>query len=96
MAAEMSTGVLGMMQLHKRTPAVSMLVTGLEANYSKKAIERTSFVCEDGELIEKAVEETIATGEARIVQAKSVGKNMKGEIIAEFFITWSFKVKSTK
>ncbi len=96
MAAEMSTGVLGMMQLHKRKPAVSMLVVGLEANYFKKAIERTGFICEDGALIEKAVEETIATGEARMVKAKSVGKNNKGEIIAEFFITWSFKVKSTK
>ena len=96
MAAEMSTGVLGMMQLHKRTPAVSMLVIGLEANYHKKAIERTNFICEDGELIQKAVEETIATGEAIIVKAKSVGKNNKGEVVAEFFITWSFKVKSTK
>ncbi len=96
MAAEMSTGVLGMMQLHKRTPAVSMLVVGLEANYHKKATERTNFICEDGALIQKAVEETIATGEARIVRATSVGKNTKGEVIAEFFITWSFKAKSTK
>ena len=96
MAAEMSTGVLGMMQLHKRTPAVSMLVVGLEANYHKKAIERTSFICADGALIQKAVEETIATGEARIVKATSIGKNTKGEVVAEFFITWSFKVKSTK
>ena len=96
MAAEMSTGVLGMMQLHNRKPAVSMLVVGLEANYFKKAIERTSFICDDGALIEKAVEETMATGEARIVKAKSVGKNKRGEVIAEFYITWSFKVKSTK
>lgn len=95
MAAEMSTGVLGMMQLHKRKPAVSMLVVGLEANYHKKAIERTNFICNDGALIQKAVEETIATGEARVVRATSVGKNTKGEIIAEFFITWSFKAKST-
>ena len=95
MAAEMSTGVLGMMQLHKRKPAVSMLVVGLEANYHKKAIERTNFICNDGALIQKAVEETIATGEARIVRATSVGKNTKGEVIAEFFITWSFKAKST-
>ena len=96
MAAEMSTGVLGMMQLHNRKPAVSMLVVGLEANYFKKAIERTSFICDDGVLIEKAVEETMATGEARIVKAKSVGKNKRGEVIAEFYITWSFKAKSTK
>ena len=96
MAAEMSTGVLGLMQLHKRKPAVSMLVVGLEANYFKKATERTSFVCEDGPLFEKAVDESIATGEARTLRAKSVGKNKAGEIVAEFYITWSFKAKSNK
>ena len=94
MAAEMSTGVLGLMQLHKRKPSVSMLVVGLEANYFKKAVGRTSFICEDGELIERMVDETIATGEARTVKAKSIGTNKDGELIAEFYITWSFKAKS--
>ena len=94
MAAEMSTGVLGLMQLHKRIPAVSMLVVKLEAAYFKKAISRTYFVCEDGELIQRAVDETIATGEARTIRTKSIGKNKEGEVVAEFFITWSFKSKS--
>ncbi len=96
MAAEMSTGVMGLMQLHKRTPSVSMLVVKLEAAYFKKAVSRTYFVCEDGELIQTAVDETIADGEARTVRAKSVGKNKGGEIVAEFYITWSFKAKSKK
>ncbi len=94
MAAEMSTGLLGLMQLHKRKPAVSMLVVNLEASYFKKATGRTGFVCEDAELFQKAVDETINSGEARIVKAKSIGKNKDGEIVAEFYITWSFKVKS--
>ena len=96
MAAEMSTGVLGLMQLHKRKPAVSMLVVGLEASYYKKAVGRTQFICEDGELIKTAVDETISTGEARVVKVKSTGKNKDGEIVAEFYITWSFKSKSNK
>ncbi len=94
MAAEMSTGVLGLMQLHKRTPSVSMLVVKLEAEYFKKAVDRTSFVCEGGELIQTAVDEAIATGEARTVRAKSIGKNKEGEVVAVFYITWSFKAKS--
>jgi hypothetical protein len=94
MAAEMSTGILGLMQLHKRVPAVSMLVVKLEAAYFKKAISRTYFVCEDGELIQTAVDETIATGEARTIRTKSIGKNKEGEVVAEFYITWSFKSKS--
>ena len=94
MAAEMSTGVLGLLQLHKRKPAVSMLVVGLEANYFKKATHRTSFVCEDGGLFEQAVDEAIATGEPRTVRARSVGTNKEGEVVAEFYVTWSFKTKS--
>jgi hypothetical protein len=94
MAAEMSTGALAMAHLYKINPQVSMLVVKVDSEYFKKATARTSFVCEDGELFQKAIEETIATGEARIVKAKSIGKNKEGEIVAEFFITWSFKVKS--
>lgn len=93
MAAEMSTGALAMAHLYKTNPAVSMLVVKAESEYFKKATGRTSFVCNDGRLFQQAVEETISTGEARTVKAKSVGKNKEGEIVAEFFITWSFKAR---
>ena len=96
MAAEMSTGSLAMAHLYKIDPPVSMLVVKVESEYFKKAVDRTYFICEDGNLFINAIEETIATGEASIVKAKSVGRNKQGEIIAEFFITWSFKVKSKR
>jgi hypothetical protein len=32
-------------------------------------------------------------GAARTVKAKSVGRNKDGEVVAGFYITWSFKVK---
>ena len=93
MAAEMSTGVLAMAHLYKISPPVSMLVVKVESEYFKKATGRTSFLCEDGGLFQKAIEETIATGEARTVKARSVGTNKEGEVVAEFYITWSLKVK---
>lgn len=93
MAAEMSTGALGMAYVYKHDPPVSMLIVKLEAEYFKKAVGLTIFTCEDGLLIRKAIEETVATGESRIVTAKSIGKNEKGELIAEFRVSWSFKVK---
>lgn len=96
MAAEMSTGSLAMAHLYKSNPPVSMLVVKVESEYFKKATARTHFTCEDGLLFQKAVEETIATGEPRIVTSRSVGKNKEGEIVAEFYITWSFKAKSKK
>ncbi|MEP6701114.1 MAG: DUF4442 domain-containing protein [Bacteroidota bacterium] len=93
MAAEMSTGVLAMAHLYKINPPVSMLVIKVESEYFKKAVGRTIFTCEDGLLIKRAIGETIATGGAKIVRANSVGVNNNGELIARFFITWSFKVK---
>ena len=96
MSAEMSTGALALAELHQRKPAVSMLVVKVESEYYKKATDRSSFVCEDGELFRKAIDETIKTGEARTVRARSVGTNKSGEKVAEFWITWSFKVRSTR
>jgi hypothetical protein len=93
MAAEMSTGALALTHLYKRKPAVSMLVVKAEGEYFKKAVDRTSFVCEDGALIKKAIEDSIATGEAKAIRARSVGANKAGELVAEFYITWSFKAR---
>nr|WP_294907229.1 DUF4442 domain-containing protein [uncultured Lacibacter sp.] len=94
MAAEMTTGVLGLMQITGRKPAVSMLVVGIEGNFFKKATDRTTFICDEGKQFEQLVEEAIATGEAKTIRAKSTGRNKAGEIVAEFYITWSFKAKA--
>jgi uncharacterized protein DUF4442 len=94
MAAEMSTGTLGLMHVYKRTPAVSMLVIKLEANYFKKATGLTIFTCNDGLAISETIEKAITNGEGQTITAKSVGVNNDGETVAEFFITWSFKAKS--
>jgi hypothetical protein len=93
MAAEMSTGVLGMIHVYKRTPPVSMLITNMEASYFKKAVGKTYFTCESGKEIYEAVEHSIATGVSKSITAKSTGTNKNGELIAEFLFTWSFKVK---
>ncbi len=94
MAAEMSTGLLSMMNTYKRQPSISMLVTGLEAAYFKKATGITTFICEDGIAIKSTIEEAVKTAEGKSIKAKSTGYNDAGELVAEFFITWSFKAKS--
>jgi hypothetical protein len=93
MAAEMSTGALAMAHLYKRTPAVSMLVTKVESSYHKKATGRTWFTCEDGQLLAAAIQKSIDSGEPQELRARSVGKNTDGDLVAEFFVTWSFKAR---
>lgn len=96
MAGELSTGALAMAYLYKRQPPVSMLVVDIGMSYSKKATARTWFTCEDGDLFSKMIEEAILTGEPRVVKAKSTGRNKAGEVVAEFFVSWSFKTKKTQ
>ena len=93
MAAEMSTGALAMAHVHKRKPAVSMLVTKLAAEYHKKAVGRTVFTCEDGGALLAAIENAVATGQGQEFIARSTGRNEAGETVAVFFITWSFKAR---
>ena len=95
MAAEMSTGLLALNSVYKRTPPISMLITNMQAHYFKKAMHITFFTCEDGSMITDAVNEAAKGGEGKIVSAKSTGRNKEGELIAEFIFTWSFRRKET-
>ena len=94
MAAEMSTGVLALGHLHGRKPAVSMLVTSLEARFVKKATERIYFTCADGEDMRQCIEEAVRSGEGQVFVATSVGRTQHGEVVSEFRIEWSFKAKA--
>ena len=94
MAAEMSTGLLGLMHIHKRQPAVSMLVVKIEGNFIKKATGITVFTCEDGLAIKQTIEDAVISNEGKIITARSYGRNAAGEIVADFAVTWSFKSKS--
>ena len=94
MAAEMSTGVLAMAHIYKRNPPVSMLVLKVEGSFMKKAVGRTTFTCEEGQLIRQTIEDAIISNEGKMVTARSYGRNKDGEVVAEFSITWSFKAKS--
>ena len=94
MAAEMSTGVLAMMYTYKSNPPISMLVTGLEVSYFKKAIGVTTFTCIQGLAIYQTIEEAIKSGNGTSIKVTSIGKNDAEEIVAIFNITWSFKIKS--
>lgn len=94
MAAEMSTGILAMLNTYKRDPAISMLVTKVEGDFHKKAVGLTSFICKEGKLISDTVEQCIKLNQPRSIRVESIGTNVNGEVVAVFFITWSFKVRS--
>ena len=93
MAAEMSTGMLAMMNIYERSPAVSMLVLHVNGSFFKKATGVTIFQCDEGDKIRDAVEKAVATGEGVTVDVVSKGLNENGELVSRFDIRWSFKSK---
>ena len=96
MAAEMSTGVLCMGHLYKKSPKVSMLVQKIEGSFYKKATGTVTFTTEDGGRIESMIRQAMASGKSTCVNAHTMGKDKAGNTIASFIITWTFKIKTTK
>lgn len=94
MAAEMSTGALGMLAVRLAPVPVSMLIVGLDASFGKKATSRAFFTCENGEEVFAAVRHTSETGEPISVRTETVGRMADGAEVSRFSFTWSFKRKS--
>ncbi|MDU0369316.1 PaaI family thioesterase [Hymenobacter endophyticus] len=92
MAAEMASGLLSMMHV-QAGPPVSMLVVGLEADFSKKAVGLIRFTSTDGAAIAQAIAESRATGEGRTVVCTSTGLDAASDTVATFRITWSFRAR---
>ena len=70
-----------------------MLVANNKGNFSKKATGRIAFTCNDGHLINQAIEQTIATGEGQTFWMKSIGVNENGEQVSEMDFEWSIRLK---
>ncbi|MFM7645463.1 MAG: DUF4442 domain-containing protein [Sphingomonadales bacterium] len=93
MAAEMSTGILAMARIYKKKTGVSMLVVSMQSQFYKKATGTIRFSCNDGALFESAIQKAIDSGESVTLQATASGTNQRGERVAQFVFTWSFKRK---
>ncbi len=93
MAAELATGAIVMGKIQESGKKVSMLVTTNNATFTKKATGRITFICNDGELIDKALQKTIETGEGQAIWMTSVGTNIDGVVVSTFNFEWSVKVK---
>ena len=94
MAAELSTGALVMSVIRESGQPISMLLVNNKATFSKKAVGRINFVCEDGEKIKEAIEKAIETGEGQTCWMHSKATNKEGEIVSQFDFEWTLKLKN--
>ena len=93
MAAELTTGAMVMGKIAKSGKKISMLVANNKSNFSKKATGRITFVCQDGHLIDDAIQKTIANGEGQTFWMKSIGTNEEGLQVSEMDFEWSIRLK---
>lgn len=94
MAAELSTGTLCLSKIQQSEMKISMLVVGLEANFTKKAVGQIVFCCHQGDELDEVLKKAVETGEGQILKMKSTGTDAEGDQVSEFIFTWSFKVKN--
>lgn len=93
MAAEMSTGLLAMGYIDSHPVKISMLVLNLDSKYTKRALGKIQFVCEDGLLVKDAIQKAVDTKESVLCKMTSKGYDQYGACVSSFYITWSFKIK---
>jgi len=94
MAAELTTGALMMVKIKESGKKISMLVANNNATFSKKATGRIYFECNEGHLIDDAINKAIKTGEGQTIWMKANGRNEDGVEVSNFAFEWTIKVKS--
>ena len=94
MAAELSTGALVTNGIRESGKKISMLVQNNRAHFAKKAKGKITFTCEDGQLIQDALNRTIATGEGQTFWMESNGINEDGDIVSIFNFEWTVRIKN--
>ena len=93
MAGELASGMLAASIAYKSNPKLSMLVVGVKINFTKKAVGTIFFECNQGKEILVTIQKSIITGEGQTIDVLTVARNVQGDVVAEFLIKWSFKVK---
>lgn len=93
MAAEFSTGALVISKIKASGERISMLVTSNTATFTKKATGKITFTCNDGHVIQEAINRTVATGEGQTFSMTSIGVNKEGIVVSTFKFEWSIRLK---
>ena len=94
MAAELSTAIIMLLQVQNSCKKISMLVTGNNSTFTKKARGKITFTCTDGAIVKEALTKAIATGEGEKLVLTSIGTDEAGDQVCKMQFEWSIKLKS--
>lgn len=89
-AGELSTGALVLLHTAGVGP-VSMLVTQCEMTFTKKALGKIVFTCNDGLRIGQAITALAASGDSTEMTLTCSGVDQAGDIVCSMAVQWSLK-----
>jgi len=96
MGAELSTGILVMKKIQDSQRNISMLVTGTQGEFTKKAKGKIRFICEDGALIDAKIQQALESGEGVQFDLTSKAYDEDNDLVCTFIFRWSIKEKVPK
>lgn len=94
MAAELSTGALVAKKTMEHKEKFAMLVIDHSGSFTKKATGKILFTCNDGKLVDDAIQKAIETNLPQKITMRSIGIDEKGNQVSSYVFTWSIKQKS--
>lgn len=92
--ADACVGLLAAHKIHETGENVSLVFKSFKAEFHKRAEGRTDFICEQGNLIDQLIKNTLESRE-RQNQIISAYAEVDGEKVASFELELSLKIKSS-
>jgi len=96
MAAELATGALVMQKIQESGKNISMLVASNNAQFTKKAKGRITFICKAGAKLDSVIKTAIESGEGQVIVMNAIGTNEEGVEVSSFNFEWTLKLKKKK
>jgi hypothetical protein len=94
MAAEFAGGMMLISKIMFSGKSISSLVVKTESTFSKKALGKIVFSCDQGKMIDARIQTAIETGEPTEIELTSIATDEEGDEVARFVFTWSIRLRS--
>ena len=73
-----------------------MLLIGSSSSFTKKAVGKILFTYENGEDLDKLVNDAVTTKDAQTITINTKGIDENGDVVSDFSFKWSIKLRSKK
>lgn len=93
MAAELATGVHGVVFTSAAPVPVRVILAGCHGHFVRMCKGRGTFVFEQGDKVREHIERTLATGESLTCDTEVTGYDPGGEVVSRWTFSWAFRAK---